>query len=83
MRSRIGAGRLVMNSGQMMGAAAGGVPDQHRFPVQAIDDVQFMVGPGTVTTRLRAAFADFTANYVKRNKKLRVLPRLAPALSTA
>lgn len=51
------------------------------FPVSAIDDVRFTLGPDTVTAKLQTTFRDFTAAYVKRNKKLRVLPR-ASGIST-
>ena len=51
-------------------------------PVNAIDDVRFAVGPDTVTAKLRAAFADYARDYVKRHKKLRVLPRAAKAPTT-
>ncbi|MBI3879159.1 MAG: aminotransferase class IV [Verrucomicrobia bacterium] len=44
-------------------------------PVNAIDDVRFTIGPGTVTAKLQTAFADYVRAYVKRHKKLRVLPR--------
>ena len=43
------------------------------LPVNTIDDVHFTVSPATVTSKLRTAFGDFTAAYVKRNKKLRVV----------
>jgi branched-chain amino acid aminotransferase len=45
------------------------------FPIHTIDDVRFALGPNTITAKLQAAFHDYTANYVKRNKRLRVLPR--------
>jgi branched-chain amino acid aminotransferase len=51
------------------------------LPVNSIDGVNFTTGAATVTATLRAAFHDFTADYVKRNKKLRVLPRVVPALA--
>lgn len=44
-------------------------------PVNAIDDIRFDVGPDTVTAKLQAAFSDYTTAYVKRNRRLRVLPR--------
>lgn len=45
------------------------------YPVNAINEVRFVLGPETVTARLQAAFRDYTASHVKRNKRLRVLPR--------
>jgi len=45
-------------------------------PIRAIDDVSFALGPTTVTAKLQAAFQNYTGDYVKRNKRLRVLPRI-------
>lgn len=44
-------------------------------PIKAIDDVQFTVGPDTVTAKLQAAFRQYVIDYVQRNKRLRVHPR--------
>jgi branched-chain amino acid aminotransferase len=41
-------------------------------PVAAIDDVQFTVGPETITARLKAAFADYVREYVAAHSELRV-----------
>ncbi len=40
--------------------------------VAAIDEVRFAVGDGTVTARLKAAFADYAREYVKAHPELRV-----------
>jgi branched-chain amino acid aminotransferase len=53
------------------------------YPVNAINDVRFALGPETVTAKLQVAFRDYTAHYVKRNKRLRVLPRVARAPTTS
>ena len=44
-------------------------------PVTAIDDVHFNVGPSTVTANLQSAFLQYVLDHVRRNKRLRVLPR--------
>jgi branched-subunit amino acid aminotransferase/4-amino-4-deoxychorismate lyase len=51
-------------------------------PVSAIDQVRFALGPDTVTAKLQQAFANYTADYVKRHKMLRVLPRAPRAVTT-
>jgi branched-chain amino acid aminotransferase len=43
-------------------------------PINAIEDVQFTIGPDTVTAKLQTAFRQYVCDYVQRNKKLRVLP---------
>jgi branched-chain amino acid aminotransferase len=53
------------------------------FPVSAIDDVRFTMGPETVTAKLRAAFGEYTRAYVKRNRRLAVLPRLRQPVPAA
>jgi len=40
--------------------------------VAAIDEVRFAVGDGTVTARLKAAFADYAREYVTAHPELRV-----------
>ena len=52
------------------------------YPVKAIDEVRFALGPETVTAKLRASFRDYTDTYVKRNKRLRVWSRVAQAPTT-
>ena len=52
------------------------------YPVNAIDDVRFALGSDTLTAKFQAAFRDYTADNVKRNKRLRVLPRVAQAPTT-
>ena len=49
------------------------------FPINAVDNVRFAVGPQTVTAKLQSAFHDYTDDYLKRNKRLRVLPRVVSA----
>ncbi len=46
-------------------------------PVNAIDDVRFALGPDTVTAQLQASFREYVADYVMRNKHLRVFSRQA------
>ena len=41
-------------------------------PVAAIDDVRFVVGPNTVTSRLKSAFADYARTYSISHPELRV-----------
>ena len=52
-------------------------------PIHSIDNISFKIGPDTVAAKLQTAFCNYTADYVKRNKRLRVLPRLAPPVTTA
>lgn len=52
-------------------------------PVSAIGDVRFTVGPGTVTAQLQAAFRDYTAAYLRRNRGLRVRPSAVRTPATA
>jgi branched-chain amino acid aminotransferase len=47
------------------------------LPVQSIDNVRYSVGPKTVSTLLRAAFADYTRQYVGQHPELRVFSRPA------
>jgi branched-chain amino acid aminotransferase len=42
-------------------------------PVAAIDAARFRVGEGTVTYRLKSAFAEFTREYIARRPELRLL----------
>jgi branched-chain amino acid aminotransferase len=44
-------------------------------PINAIDDVQFTIGPDTVTAKLQSVFRQNVIEYLQRNKRLRVLPR--------
>ncbi len=44
-------------------------------PINAIDDVRFIVGPDTVTAKLQRAYADYTHAYIAKHRRLRVLPR--------
>lgn len=46
-------------------------------PINAIDDVQFTVGPDTVTAKLQSAFRQNVIDHVQRNKRFRVLPRFS------
>lgn len=39
-------------------------------PVRAIDDVAFDVGPGSVTRRVKRAFAEYVAGYIKAHPQL-------------
>jgi branched-chain amino acid aminotransferase len=41
-------------------------------PVSAIDDLRFAVGPQTVTSRLKAAFADYARDYAAGHPELKV-----------
>jgi branched-chain amino acid aminotransferase len=47
------------------------------YPINAINEVRYAISPESVTAKLQAAFRGYTADYVKRNKRLRVLPRVA------
>jgi branched-chain amino acid aminotransferase len=53
------------------------------YPVNAINDVRFTLGPTTVTAKVQSAFHDYIASYIKRNKRFRVMPRVAQSPATA